>query len=113
MSSERPLPGFVRLGVFERATKGLLSEEEQRELEKVLIEDPELGDRISGAGGVRKLRFATGGRGKSGGVRVIYYYRSNVGRIYLITAYPKNVKGGVTKAEKNQMAKLTAILDGE
>lgn len=50
------------------------SEDDKRELIDFLAEDPMAGDLIPGTGGVRKLRFATSGRGKRGGARVIYYY---------------------------------------
>jgi mRNA-degrading endonuclease RelE of RelBE toxin-antitoxin system len=51
----------------------LLTDEEYRGLQNELVEDPQRGDPIKGGGGIRKLRHAVQGRGKSGGVRVIYY----------------------------------------
>jgi hypothetical protein len=62
---------------------------------------------------VRKLRVALPGGGKSGGARVIYFYRGAKGRIYLLLAYPKNVRESITQAEKNAMRLLTAKLEGE
>jgi hypothetical protein len=104
---------FVRLAGFVRSSKGLLDEDDVIRLERLLMEDPIAGPVIEGTGGLRKLRFAVGNRGKSGGVRVIYYHRSAKGRIYLITVYAKGVKDNLTKAEKNEFRKLTAMLDGE
>lgn len=79
----------------------------------MLVEDPEAGARIAGTGGVRKVRIALAGGGKSGGARVVYYYRESRGRIYLLFAYAKNVRDSVTRAEKNAMKQLLTELEGE
>ncbi|WHZ10130.1 MAG: RelE-like translational repressor toxin [Burkholderiaceae bacterium] len=64
---------FVETPTFTRMVTALLSDDEYREMQNELAEDPERGDLIKGGGGIRKLRHAMQGRGKSGGVRVIYY----------------------------------------
>jgi mRNA-degrading endonuclease RelE of RelBE toxin-antitoxin system len=64
-------------------------------------------------GGVRKLRFGREGRGRRGDLRVIYYFRDNIGRIYMLTLYRKNVQDNLTKEQRNEMKALTARLDGE
>jgi len=56
-----------------------------------LIRDPETGDLIPGSGGVRKVRWGVKGRGKRGGIRVIYYARTRQGQIWMLTLYAKNV----------------------
>jgi hypothetical protein len=104
---------FVYLPVFERAIKGVLDDEACRALEQQLIDDPESGDQMAGTGGVRKLRLAIGGRGKSAGLRVVYYYRANASRVYLITAFAKKHQANLTNAQKNAMKQLTAILSAE
>jgi hypothetical protein len=91
----------------------VLSEEEQRWLDNVLGQSPETGAVMRGTGGVRKLRVALPGRGKSGGARVIYYYRGAKERVFLILAYRKNEKDNLTGAEKRQMQRLTAMLEVE
>ena len=60
-------------------------------LQEALHDDPEAGEIIPGSGGVRKLRRALPGRGKRGGLRVIYYLRRHQGVIWMLTLYPKNV----------------------
>lgn len=65
---------FIETPIFTRRLESLLAEEEYRELQNALIERPEAGATIRGSGGLRKLRWAAKGRGKSGGVRVIYYW---------------------------------------
>src|SRR5260363_170045 len=63
---------FIETPTFTRMVTALLSDEEYRTLQHALVENPARGDLIKGGGGIRKLRHAVQGRGKSGGVRVIY-----------------------------------------
>ena len=65
----------------------------------VLAENPSCGDIIQGGGGIRKVRFSAKGKGKSGGVRVIYYWRSAAHQIYFLVIYPKNKKDTLTDKE--------------
>ena len=76
-----------------------LDEDSYQELQISLIERPDQGDIIPGGGGIRKLRFAVQGKGKRGGVRVIYYWVTKVGQIYMIALYPKGRKDNLTDAE--------------
>ncbi len=62
---------FIETQTFTRLLAGLLTDDEYAGLQHVLAENPERGDLVQGGGGIRKLRFALTGRGKSGGVRVI------------------------------------------
>jgi hypothetical protein len=71
-----------------------------RELQQELIERPDAGDLIRGAKGLRKLRWALPGRGKSGGARVIYYWRTAAGQIFLLYAYPKNSQADLNAAQR-------------
>jgi hypothetical protein len=91
----------------------VLDDQGQRAIEKALVQDPEAGDVIPGTGGVRKLRFGFRGRGKSGGVRLIYYYRSSKSRIYLILMYAKGRKEDLRPAERATMKTLTAAIERE
>ena len=77
----------------------LLTDDEYAALQRVLVENPERGDVIKGGGGIRKLRHALPGRGKSGGVRVIYYWLRNDGQIYMLLIYPKSKKDTLTDRE--------------
>ena len=67
---------------------------------------------IEGTGGVRKLRWARDGRGKSGGVRVIYYFHSEAMPLYLLTMFAKNERANLSKAERNELAGLVDVLVG-
>jgi hypothetical protein len=73
---------------------------------------PDAGDVIPGAGGARKLRWAAKGRGKRGGVRVIYVYVVIDARIYLLRCYSKNVRADLTADEKRELRKIAAHLKG-
>lgn len=81
---------FFETPFFTRFCEQHCTDDELRELQQVLIERPEAGDLIRGAKGLRKIRWALPGRGKSGGARVIYYWRSAAGTTYLLYAYRKN-----------------------
>jgi hypothetical protein len=65
---------------------------------------------MQGTGGVRKLQWALGGRGKSGGARVIYDFHSEAMPLYLLAAYGKNERANLSKAERNDLAGLVRIL---
>lgn len=101
------------LPAFERAAKGTLTDADRANLETALIANPEVGAVMGGTGGVRKMRFARADEGKRGGLRVIYYYRTTVGRIYMLTMYPKNVQDNMSREALNTMKSLTKLLDDE
>jgi hypothetical protein len=80
---------FYVLKTFKRMAKGVVSEAMLNAMVDALTEQPDLGDVVVGAGGFRKMRWALPGRGKSGSLRVIYYYRTDKGRIYFARVYEK------------------------
>jgi hypothetical protein len=65
---------------------------------------------IKGSGGLRKLRWALPGRGKSGGVRIVYFWRVSESQIIMLTMYAKNVQANLTPAQLKQLAKLVETL---
>ena len=65
---------------------------------------------MQGTGGIRKLRWGRGSRGKSGGARVIYYYHDQRIPLYLLTVFGKNEKDNLSKSERNDLAKLVSLL---
>lgn len=78
-----------------------MSAAEKDDLFDFIARNPEAGDIIPGTGGVRKLRFAIQGKGKRGGVRVIYYYYNDRNPVLLFTVFGKNEKSDLTEKEKN------------
>ena len=82
---------FVEAPLFTKLVGEYLTDEEYAALQQALSENPNLGDVIPGSGGVRKVRWGTRGRGKRGGVRVVYFVRKEPGVIWMLTIYAKNV----------------------
>jgi hypothetical protein len=93
-----------------RQAEKILTEVERQDVLNYLAAHPKVGDLIEGTGGIRKLRWGRGGHGKSGGVRVIYYYHSELMPLYLLTLFAKNKQDNLSKAERNELAKLVDIL---
>jgi len=98
------LPSYIRL-----AAK-LLSEDERRDVINYLATHSLAGVVMEETGGVRKLRWGRGGQGKSGGVRIIYYVHDEQMPLYLLTLFAKGEKDNLSKAERNELAKLVNVL---
>jgi mRNA-degrading endonuclease RelE of RelBE toxin-antitoxin system len=81
---------FVESSLFSRLVYDYLSEDEFTELQNELLDDPDAGLVIPKSGGMRKLRWAAKGKGKRGGVRIIYYWQKADDEIWLLTIYAKN-----------------------
>ncbi|WP_276785278.1 hypothetical protein, partial [Thalassolituus oleivorans] len=90
---------FIETSVFTQTIKELMSDDEYRELQEELTIQPDKGDVIQGTGGIRKIRAKATGRGKRGGSRVIYYWRSAHDQILMLLAYPKNVSAQTTPSK--------------
>lgn len=100
----------AELPEYLRTALKLLSDAERRAIVDHLAEHPKAGDLIEGTGGVRKLRWARGGRGKSGGVRIIYYVHSDAMPLYLLTMFAKNERANLSHAERHELAGLVDLL---
>jgi mRNA-degrading endonuclease RelE of RelBE toxin-antitoxin system len=87
---------FIETRIFTRLVGVYLSDDEYLELQAALAENPEAGAVIPESGGIRKLRWGFSGRGKRGGLRVIYYVRLQKGIIWMLTLYPKNVAENIS-----------------
>jgi len=87
---------FIETPVFSSQLYGLLADDEYRTLQLALTLRPEQGVLIPGSGGLRKLRWLLRGRGKRGGLRVIYYWDTAESVIYLLFLYPKNRQEDLT-----------------
>lgn len=102
---------FIILPEFDKQWKAMnLTDDDLRRLEDLILENPELGDVMQSTGGLRKLQFSFSDRGKSGSSRVCYINIVRKEKIFLITAYPKNVKDNLSKAERNNIKQLVEIL---
>ncbi|MCK6453674.1 MAG: type II toxin-antitoxin system RelE/ParE family toxin [Alphaproteobacteria bacterium] len=83
-----------------RRVRKLLTESERIRAEAEIAIDPEAWPVVVGTGGIRKARVRRGSRGKSGGARIIYLYRSASGRVYLMTIYAKSEQKDLSNEEK-------------
>ena len=81
---------FIEATAFTKYVYDYLTDDEYLGLQGFLLKNPEFGKIVPGSGGVRKLRWGALGKGKSGGVRVIYYFKKQDDEIWLLTIYSKN-----------------------
>lgn len=97
---------FVETSVFTRRIADVLSDDEYRLLQEALLRRPAQGDLIEGTGGVRKLRWREEGRGKRGGLRVIYYWHLEREVFLMLFLYRKSEQKDLTADQKRVLAKV-------
>jgi hypothetical protein len=97
---------FVETPIFTKVITRLLDDEAYRGLQSALMVRPEQGPLLRGAHGARKIRWGAGGRGKRGGIRVIYYWSSIEAAFYMLYAYAKNEQGDLTPAQARVLGQL-------
>lgn len=99
--------------LFSRKADALLSAQERMDLITLLAWNPLAGDVVPGTGGVRKLRYGAGGRGKRSAFRVIYYVLTEELPIVAITLYGKNEKSDLTPAERDGARRIVEGMKAE
>lgn len=97
---------FIETPVFTRQVKELLTDEAYGRLQQCLAAHPQMGNVVKDTGGLRKMRWSVEGRGKSGGVRVIYFHVVARSQIRLLLIYRKGVKDDLSAVEKKALRKL-------
>jgi hypothetical protein len=97
---------FVETPVFTDLVRGTLDEDRYRALQLTLLLRPEQGSVIPGSGGLRKIRWGAEGRGKRGGVRVVYFWEKTRATCYMLFLYRKNEQGDLTAAQIRTLARL-------
>ena len=99
---------FRETEFFTRQITGLLTDDEYAQLQGSLVVDPEAGDLIKETGGLRKVRWShqRRGKGKRGGVRVIYYWFATGAIIYMLFAYSKDERDDLSAAQKKLLVRL-------
>lgn len=100
----------VETPIFIRRAEKLLTDAEHADLIAYLASHPEAGDEIVGTSGVRKVRFAAMGRGKAGGVRVIYYFYDEQIPLYALLIYGKNERADLTAAQRKSVTAFAAAI---
>ena len=102
---------FVMLPEFDKKWNEIgFTDKELKTLQEELTITPNKGDLMQGTGGLRKIRIAFDGRGKSGSARACYVDFAVYEKIYLITAYTKNEKDNLSKEERNEVKRLIGLL---
>jgi len=99
---------FVETPLFTQQIKRLVDDVTYGQFQEHLAENPEAGDVIKGTGGLRKVRMALSGRGKSGGARVIYYYMHSAAEIRLLVVYEKSSQDDLTDEQRKALKKIVA-----
>jgi hypothetical protein len=97
---------FIESPVFTHQVQELLTDEEYAEFQQYLALNPHAGPVIEATGGLRKIRWTVAGRGKRGGVRVIYFHVSAQAQVRMLLIYRKGVKDDLSTAEKKTLRKL-------
>ena len=87
---------FIESSAFRKQREKHLDDEAFRALQNEIVEHPEKGKLIRGSGGLRKIRFGIQEKGKSGGIRVIYYFAVSTDTIYLLDLYAKSEQETLT-----------------
>lgn len=97
---------FIETTVFTRQLVALLDDSNYAAIQRVLASTPDIGDIMPSSGGIRKLRWAAKGHGKSGGARIIYYWAVAQETILMLAAYPKNTKADLTRDEVKKLSRI-------
>ncbi|NRB42079.1 MAG: type II toxin-antitoxin system RelE/ParE family toxin [Pseudomonadales bacterium] len=95
---------FIETSLFTRLLPSYLSDDDYAGLQSYLLQKPETGRIVRGSGGVRKVRWAPSGKGKSGGIRVIYYWKKSEHEMWMLTLYSKSERATISSHELKQIA---------
>lgn len=104
---------FIETKVFSRRIVDLLDDADLAEFQADLAQDPEKGPLIQGVGGLRKIRWGSKGKGKSGGVRVMYLYLRIHGVLHLVFVFAKSESANLKPDEKNQLKQIVDAIKRE
>ncbi|MCK5706253.1 MAG: type II toxin-antitoxin system RelE/ParE family toxin [Candidatus Aureabacteria bacterium] len=96
---------FIETPMFTKLLKGILTDDDYKNLQLALLTNPKKGKVIPEGGGLRKIRWKIESKGKRGGVRVIYYWISAEYTFYMITLYKKSYKEDLTKEQLKALVK--------
>lgn len=95
---------FIETSTFSKLLPNYLSDDDYQSLQNYLLQKPDAGDIVKGSGGVRKVRWACSGKGKSGGVRVMYYFKPSAYEIWMLTLYSKSERATLAPHILKQIA---------
>ena len=95
---------FIETSAFTKFLPNYLSDEDYRALQRYLMQKPDAGAIVRGSGGVRKVRWAPAGKGKRGGVRIVYYWRKQDHEIWMLTIFHKSERSTIPGHMLKQIA---------
>jgi len=104
---------FVETRIFSKRIAGLISDDDFAEFQAELAQNPEKGPVIEGTGGLRKIRWRLRGKGKSGGIRIIYLLVRMRNRVHLIFVFAKNESGDLTPDQKKELKLIVDAIKRE
>lgn len=104
---------FIETKIFSKRMAGLLSDDDFAAFQAELAQNPEKGPVVEGSGGLRKVRWRLKGRGKSGGLRIIYLYIRVRNRIYLVFVFAKDESDNLTPVQKKQLKSIADAIKQE
>ncbi len=99
---------FLETPIFTRTIVELLDDEDYRSLQRALLLRPELGPLLRGSGGLRKVRWSLPGRGKRGGLRLLYFWDEASETFYMLYAYPKSEQEDLTVQQLRVLRRLVS-----
>lgn len=97
---------IVETPIFTKLISEIMSDDEYKELQEALVIKPDLGVLIKNSGGLRKIRWSVDGRGKRGGVRIIYYWMTANEQLYMMYIFPKNAQDNLTDAQTKALRQI-------
>ena len=100
---------IVETPTFTKRVQEILSEEEYRLFQIKLISEPEAGNIIRGSGGIRKIRWAGSGKGKTGGSRILYYWYNIQGLLLMLFIFKKNEKDDLNKVQLKALKTIVEL----
>ena len=97
---------IIETAVFTRLIRDLMDDDNYRQLQAALVQQPDAGDLIPGSGGLRKVRWKLEGKGKRGGVRIIYYWMTADDQLWMLYGYAKASQEDLTKAQQKALREV-------
>ena len=97
---------IIETPIFTKLITNMMSDDEYKELQEALVIRPDQGALIKNSGGLRKIRWSLDGRGKSGGVRIIYYWMTEDEQLYMMYIFPKNSQENLTDVQTKALRQI-------
>jgi mRNA-degrading endonuclease RelE of RelBE toxin-antitoxin system len=100
---------IIETSIFAKRIQEILTHDEYRELQIYLVDNPAAGDIIKGSSGLRKLRWHGSGRGKRGGSRIIYYWKTSKNTLLMLFVFNKNESANLTITQMKSLKNIVEL----